>query len=180
MKRPPLVLILLINCFFVPHSFSQSSNSRAINSSAIVIPSRDLTSTNPPVATDLVRLDLQARAMKYDRSTDQFIVLSSNNTVSFLRPATLAIENQQQLSYGAVDLAVSDDASLLFVSSDTDRSIHIHRLSDFGETDAVAVTNGVPSNLESLPGGTNAFVVAVYTPYKFYASCAFVDGTEIY
>jgi hypothetical protein len=164
MKRLSLVLVLLIYSFFVPNGFSQSN----------------LISANPPVATDLVRLDLKARAMKYNPSSDQLVVLSSNNTVSFLRPATLAIENQQQLAYGAVDLAVSDDSSLLFVSSDTDRSIHIHRLSDFGETGAVAITNGVPSNLESLPGGTNAFVVAVYTPYNYYVSCAFVDGAQIY
>jgi hypothetical protein len=164
MKRLSLVLVLLINSFFVPHCFSQSN----------------LTSTNPPVATDLVRLALQARAMKYNPSSDQLVVLSSNNTVSFLRPATLAIENQQQLSYGAFDLAVSDDASLLFVSSDTDRSIHIHRLSDFSEKGSVPITNGVPSNLESLPGGTNAFVVAVFNDYNFYDSYVFVDSAPIY
>lgn len=164
MKRLPFILVLFLYGLFIPHAFSQSS----------------LTSTNPPTATDLIRLDFQARSMKYDRASDQLVVLSSNNTVSFLRPATLTVESQQQLSYNAVDLAVSDDASLLFVASDTDSSIHIHRLSDFSEADAVPITNGVPSNLESLPGGTNAFVVAVYRGNSVYDSFAFVNGMEVW
>jgi hypothetical protein len=136
-------------------------------------------STNVVVVHDVRSRDLQARAMKFDPSTQQLLVLSSNNVISWVNPATLATVRELPLQFDAADFALSESGEILFVASGVNHAIYPIRLSDLQPMDPVTLGIDVPFSIESLPGSTNGFVtLALRGAEKFVR--VFHNGADLY